>query len=218
MTSLGEAYDQQEWGDRDRERVIAGIGAFLSGVAAIVAAIALVATPLGDALGLTGQYEARKAAGVLAGLGVPAILLSVVGVLPSSRRQGIGVVAGAAISLVGVGLFVYAYPWMWPPAEPAYAFETTMIYFVGVCLALWSVFSTAASYRVRNNPQGTVRMEVTREGETKTVRVSREQYQQYRQTIRGDGGEQSDVIREIESEFGEQGDSERSEESPTSER
>mgnify|MGYP000645747148 FL=1 len=201
MTSLGEAYNQREWGDRDREWVIAGVGTFLSGVAAIAAAVALVATPLGDALGLTGQYGAREAAGVLAGLGVPAILLSVVGVLPSSRRQGVGVVVGAVISLVGVGLFVYAYPWMWPPAEPAYAFETTMVYFVGVCLALWSVFSTVASYRVRNNPQGTVRMEVTREGETRTVRVSREQYQQYRQAIRGDGGEQSDVIREIESEF-----------------
>ncbi|QSG07579.1 DUF7139 domain-containing protein [Halapricum desulfuricans] len=200
MTSLGEAYERREWGDRDRQRVVAGVGTFLAGVAAIAAAIALVATPLGEALGLTGQYEAREAAGVLAGLGVPAILLSVVAVLPSSRRQGIGVVAGAAVSLVGVGLFVYAYPWMWPPAEPSYAFETTMVYFFGSLLALWSVFSTVASYRVRNDPQGTVRMEVTREGETRTVRVSREQYQQYRQAIRGDGGEQSDVIRELESE------------------
>lgn len=201
MTSLGEAYNQREWSDRDRRWAMAGIGAFLAGVAAIVAAIALVATPLGDALGLTGQYEAREVAGVLAGLGVPVILLSVVAVLPSSRRQGIGVVAGAVISIVGVGLFVHAYPWMWPPAEPSYAFETTMVYFFGACLALWSVFSTVANYRVRNNPHGTVRMEVTHEGETRTVRVPREQYQQYRQAIRGDGGERSDVIREIESEF-----------------
>lgn len=199
MTSLGEAYERREWGDRDRRWAVAGVGTFLAGVVAIVAAIALVATPLGEALGLTGHYEAREAAGVLAGLGVPAILLSVVAVLPSSRRQGVGVVAGTALMVVGVGLFVHVYPWMWPPAEPSYAFETTMSYFLGASLALWSVFSTVASYRVRNNPHGTVRMEVVREGETKTVRVPREQYQRYRRAIRGDGGEPSDVIREIES-------------------
>jgi hypothetical protein len=61
------------------------------------------------------------------------------------------------------------------------------------------VFSTVASYRVRNNPQGTVRMELTRQGETKTVTVSRDQYRKYRQAMRGDGGEETRVITEIES-------------------
>lgn len=201
MTSLGDAYDDRDWDGRDPRWIAVGAGSFVAGVGAIVVAIALVATPVGDALGLTGIYEAREPAGVLAGLGVPAMLLGVVAVLPSSRRQGIGVVAGALLCLTGVGLFTWAYPWMWPPAEPAYAFETSMVYFVGAMLSLWSVFSTVASYRVRNNPHGTVRMELKRQGETKTVTVSRDQYQQYQQAMRGDGGEQTEVIREIESRF-----------------
>lgn len=201
MTSLGDAYDERGWDGRDPRWIAIGAGSFVVGVVAIVAAIALVATPVSDALGLVGTFEAREPAGVLAGLGVPAMLLGVVAVLPSSRRQGIGVVVGSLICLAGVGLFVHAYPQQWPPAEPSLAFETTMTYFVGAVMAFWSVFSTVASYRVRNNPQGTVRMELTRQGETKTVKVSRDQYQQYRQALRGDGGEQTQVIREIESKF-----------------
>ncbi|MEF8826074.1 MAG: hypothetical protein V5A27_07010 [Halapricum sp.] len=199
MTSLGEAYERREFDGRDPRWIAVGAGSFVAGVVAIGIAIAVVATPVGDVLGLTGAFEARETAGVLAGTGVPAMLLGVVAVLPSSRRQGIGVVAGALICLAGVGLFTYAYPWMWPPAEPAYAFETTMTYFVGAVLAFWSVFSTVASYRVRNNPQGTVRMELIRQGETKTVTVSRGQYRKYRQAMRGDGGEETRVITEIES-------------------
>jgi len=201
MTSLGEAYGDDRWNGRDPRWIAIGAGSFVAGVVAIVLAIGLVATPLGDILGLTGTYEAREPAGVLAGLGVPAMLLGVVAVLPSSRRQGVGVVVGALVCLAGVGLFTYAYPWLWPPAEPAMAFETTMTYFAGAVLAFGSVFSTVASYRVRNNPQGTVRMELKRQGETKTVKVSRDQYRQYRQAMRGDGGEQTRVIREIESRF-----------------
>lgn len=199
MTSLGEAYGDTRWNGRDPRWIAIGVGSFVAGVVAIVLAIGLVATPLGSALGLTGAFEARESAGVLAGLGVPAMLLGVVAVLPSSRRQGIGVVAGALVCLVGVGLFTYAYPWMWPPAEPAMAFETTMTYFFGAVLAFGSVFSTVASYRVRNDPQGTVRMELKRQGETKTVTVSRDQYRQYKRAMRGDGGEQTQVISEIES-------------------
>jgi GNAT superfamily N-acetyltransferase len=201
MTSLGEAYGDSRWNGRDPRWISIGAGSFVAGVVAIVLAIGLVATPLGDVLGLTGTFEAREPAGVLAGLGVPAMLLGVVAVLPSSRRQGVGVVAGAVLCLAGVGLFTYAYPWMWPPAEPAMAFETTMTYFLGAVLAFGSVFSTVASYRVRNNPQGTVRMELKRQGETKTVTVPREQYREYKRAMRGDGGEQTQVISEIESKF-----------------
>lgn len=201
MTSLGEAYDKRDWDGRDPRWIAVGVGSFVAGVVALVVAIALVATPTGDALGLTGTFEAREPAGVLAGLGVPAMLLGVVAVLPSSRRQGVGVVAGALVCLVGVGLFVHAYPGRWPPAEPSMAFETTMTYFAGAVLSFWSVFSTVASYRVRNNPQGTVQMELKRQGETRTVTVSRDEYRKYRQAMRGDGGEQTQVIREIESKF-----------------
>jgi hypothetical protein len=44
-------------------------------------------------------------------------------------------------------------------------------------------------------------MDLTQQGETKTVQVSRQEYNQYREALRGDGGESEQVIREIESKF-----------------
>lgn len=201
MPSLGEAYDETQWGERDPRWVALGAGSFVAGAVAVVVAILLVTTPLSELLGLTDKYLARETAGALAGLGLPATFLGVVAVLPSSRRESLGVIAGALISVAGVALFVYAYPGQWPPADPSLAFETTMTYFVGAVVAFWSVFSAVAGYRVRNNPQGTVQMELRRQGETRTVQVSQDKYRQYKQALRGDGGESEQVIREIESKF-----------------
>jgi drug/metabolite transporter (DMT)-like permease len=181
--------------------VALGTGSLVAGAVAIVTAIALVTTPLSALVGLTEKFPTRETAGILAGLGLPAMLLGIVVVLPSSRREGVGVVAGALVCVAGVGLFAHAYPMQWPPAEPSLAFETTMTYFVGAALAFWSVFSALASFHIRNDPQGTVRMELTQQGETRTVQVPREQYDQYRQALRGDGGESDQVVQEIKSKF-----------------
>jgi hypothetical protein len=201
MPSLGEAYDERRWVDRDPRWVALGAGSFVAGVLAVVVAILLATTPLSSWVGLTGRFPPREAAGALAGLGLPAMFLGVVAVLPSSRTEGVGVVVGALVSVAGVALFVHAYPGQWPPADPSLAFETTMTYFLGSAIAFWSVFSAVAGYHVRNDPQGTVRMELTRQGETRTVEVSREKYRRYQQALRGDGGESQQVISEIESEF-----------------
>lgn len=201
MPSLGEAYDDGRWEDRDPRWVALGAGSVVAGVVAVVVAMLLVTTPLSGLVGLDGKFPTRETAGALAGLGLPAMFLGIVAVLPSSRREGIGVVVGALLAVAGVALFVHAYPSQWPPAEPSLAFETTMTYFAGAMVAFWSVFSAVAGYRVRNNPQGTVRMELTRQGETRTVQVSQAKYRQYKQALRGDGGESERVIREIESQF-----------------
>ena len=199
MPSLGEAYGDSRWGDRDPRAVYAGIAVFVAGALAIVAAIVLATTPLSDAFGLeqTGTY---RIAGVIAGLGVPATLLGVVAGLPASRRQRIGVGVGALIAVAGVGLYWYAYPAHWTATDSSLAFHTAVVYFFGGCLGLGSVFSALASYHVRNNPHGTVRLRLTRQGETKTVEVSRDDYQRYARAV-SDGGEDSRVIREIESKY-----------------
>lgn len=201
MPSLGEAYEDSRWEGRDPRWVAIGAGSVVLGVLAVVVGIGLATTPLSDLVGLEGKFPTRETAGVLAGLGLPAVFLGIVSVLPSSRREGLGVVIGAAVCVVGVALFAHAYPQQWPPAEPSLAFETLMTYFAGAAVAFWSVFSTVASFHVRNDPQGTVKMELTRQGETKTVQVPRDEYDRYRQALRGDGGESQQVIREIESKF-----------------
>jgi len=201
MARLGDAYTDRRWVDRDPRWVAVGAGSFAAGVVAVVVAILLVTTPLSAVVGVAGKFPSRWTGGILAGVGVPAMFLGVVAVLPSGRHEAITVVVGAALCIVGVYLFANAYPSDWPPAEPSMAFETTMTYFAGCALALWSVVSSVVTFRVRNNPQGTVRMELTRQGQTTTIQVPRQEYQRYEQALRGDSGEDDQVVQEIESRF-----------------
>jgi len=188
MTSLGEAYDQNRYEGRDPRKVLGGSTLLVAGGLALLAAIVVLATAA------DGSFGPRKIAGVLAGLGIPALLLGVVVVLPASFRARLGVGFGALLNVAGVGLFWHAYPNQWTVVRDAMAFETTMVYFVGGAIGLWYVFSTIATFRRRNNPQGTVTMEVVRQGKTRTVEVSRDRYR----SLVSDGGDASQLIREIE--------------------
>jgi len=199
MEDLGDAYGGRRWDGRDPRRVYAGAALGGLGALAVVVGLLVVTTPLGEVLGASDIRAAEKLAGTLGGLGIPALFLSVVAVLPSSRREQVGVVAGTGCCLVGIALFQVAYPGRWTTGAETLAFETTMAYFVGACLAFWFVFTAMASFRTRNNPQGMVRLELTRQGEKKTVRVSHEEYQRYAKAIRSDGGESEQIIRELES-------------------
>ncbi|MFC7133045.1 MULTISPECIES: DUF7139 domain-containing protein [Salinibaculum] len=187
MPSLDEAYDRRTFTERNPRRVAGGLAVGAAGAIAVLAAILLVAVG-GDAV------AAKAQAGVLAGLGIPALLLSVVFVLPASTRKRVGVVAGSALTVVGVWLFWHAYPGRWTRTADSMAFETVMLYAVGAAVALWFVFSALATFRLRNNPAGTVELEVVRHGETKTVEVSRDRYRD----IVSDGGDVSQVIEELE--------------------
>jgi len=188
MTSLDEAYNRRWPGLEQPRRVVAGLALVGVGVLAVVAAVALV--------GLRAESTAAKAyAGVLAGLGIPALLLGIVVVLPASRRSRLGVVFGTVVAGAGVALFWQVYPGRWTRTADPLAFETMMLYGLGCAIALWFVFVAITTFRRRNDPQGTVRLEVVRQGETRTVHVSNEQY---RNLVR-DGGEREHVIREIES-------------------
>ncbi len=182
MPSLGEAYDRNRFGDRDPRRVYAGGALGLAGALAVLVAIILVA--------IGGDATAFKAyAGLLAGLGIPAMLLGVVFVLPADRRERVGVLAGAFITTAGVWLFWHAYPTQWTRTANSMAFETVFVYALGGAIALWFVFTALATTRLRNNPQGTVRLELVRQGETRTVEVSRDRYR----SIVSDGGESGTI-------------------------
>lgn len=187
MDSLGEAYQDDPFEGHDPRRLLGGAALLVAGGLAVVGATFLVATA-GE-----GGYGAKKAAGVLAGLGIPAMLLGVVVGLPSSRRTAAGVVLGVALTVVGVGLFWHAYPDAWLGAD-SLAFETAMAYFLGGAIALGSVFAAVASFRRRNDPHGTVTMEVVRQGETQTLEVSQDRYRQ----MVSDGGDADRLIRELD--------------------
>lgn len=201
MESLGDAYAGTRWEGRDPRRVCAGAALFALGVVAVVAGIVVGTGSVDGLVGAADTVEAQGIAGVVAGLGIPALMLGVVFVLPASRRERLGVLAGTLLCVAGVWLFTRAYPTRWAGTADSLAFPTTLTYFLGGCVAFWFVFTAVADFRVRNNPTGTVRMELTRQGETKTVQVPRNEYRQYRDAIRSDGGETEQVIRELESRF-----------------
>ena len=205
MTSLSEAYDSGGWEGRDPRRVSVGGVLFAVGALAVVVAIVILATGLSDGLGALGladlvgaetEVGAKRLAGTLAGLGIPAMFLSVVVVLPASTRERAGVVFGTLCTAGGVALFRYAYPMDWTGGE-ALVFETAMLSFFGAAIALWFVLSAAATFKLRNNPQGTVTIEVVRQGETRELQVTQAEYRRYREAIRGDGD--AAVVDEIES-------------------
>ncbi len=201
MESLGDAYGESRFQGRDPRRVYAGAALVAVGVVAIVAAIVVGTGSVNGLVGAESVVAAQGIAGVVAGLAIPALMVGVVVVLPASRRERLGVLAGTVLCLAGVWLFTAAYPHRWTDGANALAFPTMVTYFVGGCVAFWFVFTAVADFRVRNNPTSAVRLELKRQGETKTVQVSRDEYRQYRNALRGDGGETEQVIRELESRF-----------------
>lgn len=187
MPSLDEAYDSRWAGLQRPRRVFAGLALVALGVLGVVTAMGLVT--------LGGSTEtANLYAGVTAGLGIPLMLIGIVVVLPAASRTRLGVAVGAVLALAGVVLFWNVYPDRWTRTADPLAFETMMLYGIGCVIALWFVFSAIATFRLRNNPQGTIRLEVVRQGKTKTYQVSRDQYQQ----LVGDGGEADEVIKELD--------------------
>jgi Na+/proline symporter len=188
MPSLDDAYGGgSRFEGRDPRLIYGGAAVVVAGACALLVALWLVALG-GDAV------VAKKYAGLFGGLGVPAMLLGVVLVLPANRRQRAGVLAGAALTLLGVVLFWHAYPARWTRTADPLAFPTALLYGLGGALALWFVFAAIASIRLRNTPAGTVTLELVRQGSTRTVELSRDRYE----SLVSDGGDPRDVIRELD--------------------
>lgn len=176
MASLTEVYEGGA-GGADLRRLYLGVGLFAVGAILTVSGIIVgTSTGVAEVLGL-GTFEARELAGVLAGVGLPGTFLGAMTVLPkASWRIRAVAVLGSAVSLVGVLFFTSVYPQAW--LNSPNMFTTVAVYFVGAITAFWALFVAVANFKARNDPGGTVRLEVTKEGETKVVEVSNDRLQQ----------------------------------------
>jgi len=177
MTSLSEAYGGRGRSGVDPRRLYLGVGSFVAGTLLLVVGLFVAAEVLIPS-GYTSA-EARRLGGVLGGVGVPLVLLGVMAVLPADRTTYVAAVVGAAVMCLGVALFAYAYPYHWVggprPELTDLTLPTAGVYFLGAATTLWSVFVGVANFKTRNDPGGTVTMEVTHKGETKVVEVARDQ-------------------------------------------
>jgi hypothetical protein len=173
MTSLGEVYGKGRQREASTGRLYAGMALFLAGALLVVAGIVVATTGVlrGDG---TNLYDVRKYGGILAGIGVPAVYLGILIVLPADRETRAAAGIGAAVAVLGVALFAHAYPCQWSGASCApnaanLTLPTVGTYALGAMITTWYVFVGIATFKRRNDPGGTVTMSVTRRGETKVV-------------------------------------------------
>lgn len=173
MASLSEVYDRKRGGNHvNSRRVVLGVSLFLVGAVMAVIGLIIASTEVLSMWGI-GRYESRRIAGVIGGLGLPAVFIGILTVLPASDRIRTAASLGAAIAVIGVVLFwvVYPYQWLGAAAERHYTFETTAIYFLGMLITFWCFFVAVANFKTRNDPGGTVELEVRTAGRTRIVEV-----------------------------------------------
>lgn len=167
MTNLSEVYGGGRTVVNPQQRLV-GMSVFAVGVLLVVGAIPIATTNLGSWLGLD-VYGARQTAGVLAGVGLPAVFVGIFVVLPASNATRAAAAIGASLAIFGVVLFSYAYPYQWISNSPRLALGTTALYAAGTLLTFWCLFASVATFKTRNDPGGTARIEITEEGNVRLI-------------------------------------------------
>jgi hypothetical protein len=167
MPSLGETYERRV-GVASREQVLLGTALFAVGAVLVVAAILFAGTGLfvGNGLSVLGS---REIAGVLAGIGVPSVFVGIAIVLPGGQLHRVVAGVGAGLALVGVWLFQRAYPEHWYTSAglpTSQVLLLLLVYFTGLLLTFWTLFTAVATFKTRNDPGGTVSLRVGAEGPT----------------------------------------------------
>ncbi|MDS0258233.1 hypothetical protein NDI56_02280 [Haloarcula sp. S1CR25-12] len=138
-------------GEPDREvDVYLGFALFFAGIGFGIAAFVIgAAGQLTGAGGPSADFIYREAAIAVGMLALPATLSSVVVLLPVSRRALYGAAAGSTISLVGLGLFVWAYPYNWAVGSgPTYSIQVLFVYGVGLAVLLAATGGALVAYHI----------------------------------------------------------------------
>ena len=171
MTNLTEVYDGTAPGVTSR-RLYAGTALVVLGAVLAVVAVLVATTDLfgGYAVELSGdtatQFATVRIGGVLAGLSIPIALVGVFVVLPASRRVQAAAAISASLCLLGVALFWHAYPTHWRGHGQQLTLEVSIVYLLGLLTSVWSLFAAVATFKRRNDPGGSLQMNVTRHNKT----------------------------------------------------
>ncbi|MDS0281467.1 DUF7139 domain-containing protein [Haloarcula onubensis] len=138
-------------GEPDREvDVYLGFALFFAGIGFGIAAFVIGAVgQLTGAGGESADFVYREAAIAVGMLALPATLSSVVVLLPVSKRALYGAAAGSAVTLVGLGGFVWAYPYSWArPPGPTYSVQVLFVYGVGLAALLAATGGALVAYHI----------------------------------------------------------------------
>ncbi len=116
----------------DRTDVYLGFGLFLGGIGFAIAALALFVVSSTAETGSGAYVTWAEPAYAFAMVALPAAMLGIVVLLPSERRVLYTSIVGAAVCLVAVGAFLYAYPDDWHGFGNDYTAEVIAVYAVGL--------------------------------------------------------------------------------------
>jgi hypothetical protein len=137
-------------GDPETETdVYLGFGLFFGGIAlGAVGILVFLLSALASGSGAPA-WAIREVAMVAAAGGFPLLLLGIVVLLPGDERMTYASVAGLAVCLVAVGLFVYAYPMRWNVAgSPDYSAQGVAVYAVGLVAVVGATGAALVGHQV----------------------------------------------------------------------
>jgi hypothetical protein len=172
MTSLADVYEGQLGEEASRRRLVAGVGLFLAGALLVGVGIVAATTNFFGIFGLN-TWQSWEVAGTLAGLGLPAVFVGVFMILPASDQQRAAAAIGASVAVLGVAFFLYAFPGRWHGDPQNLTLPVVTVYSLGTLVTFWCLFVAIANFKTRNDPGGTVTLEIKREGGVQTVEVTK---------------------------------------------
>lgn len=169
MTSLAEVYEGV--GGTSLRRIYLGTSLFAGGAILVISAIIIASTDILAGYNI-GTFGSRRIAGLLAGVGVPAVFVGIFTVLPANPRERATAAIGGSVALFGVVLFWEVYPGQWYGATPDHlTLPVVVVYFIGLITTFWALFTAVVNFKTRNDPGGTITLKRTVEGETQFVEV-----------------------------------------------
>lgn len=148
MNSLADTYT----GGASPRRLRYGIGLLGSGTVLAVLAIVIATTPIG---GDPAGYSARQIAGILGGIGAPAILGGIVLILPAAPQLRVAAAIGASLTVLGVAMFWYAYPEHWAGYGNNLTGYVMTVYFIGMLLLAGCLFAGIAAVQKQQRTPST---------------------------------------------------------------
>jgi hypothetical protein len=145
---LFDWYDRYVGEPTDERDVYAGFGLFFGGIA--LGLVGVVVFLLGAAVsGASPAFALREIAVVLAAGGLPAALVGAVVLLPGDDRTTYAAVAGTAVCLLAVAVFVWAYPYQWNVAQtPDHSALGVGVYSVGLVLTAAATGAALVGHQV----------------------------------------------------------------------
>ena len=143
-------YYRRYVGDPERTiDVYAGFGLFFAGIGLGLVGVVVFLYSATLPANTMSTYAVREVAAVAGAVGLPALLLGVVVLLPVDRRMLYLAGVGTAITLVGTGLFVWAYPQDWNVVSPPdYSAQIVAVYTAGLVAVIAATGGALVAHRV----------------------------------------------------------------------